>query len=204
MENLNWTYILFLIVSIPASITLFTIAKKDNSLSSLFFGLSLISFLVGMLIEVSVIKDNGHGREWGDLLAITFILSALFIKTRNSKPVFARFPLYLTLMPFLVLFFYPFVVNAEIVKELLQITYQGAAIIVGILVISINHYLYKGRGLLLFSSILFLTSYILFWFFDASIPQLSQLLGKIIFSFGIIIAAIGFKKISDSKNTQNI
>lgn len=204
MEDLNWTYILFLIVSIPASISLIGIAKKDKSLSSLFFGLSLISFLAGILIEVLIDNDNGYGREWGDIIAITFTLSALFIKTRNSKPVFARFPLYLTLMPFLVLFFYPFVVNAEIVKELLQITYQGAAIIVGILVISINHYLYKGRGLLLFSSFLFLFSYILFWFLDASIPQLSQLLGKIIFSVGIIVAAIGFKKISDLRNTQNI
>ncbi len=204
MENLNWTYILFLIVSIPASINLIAIAKKDKSLSSLFFGLSLISFVIGILIEVLLDNDHGFGREWGDLIAITLTLSALFIKTRNSKPVFARFPLYLTLMPFLVLFFYPFVVNAQIVKELLQITYQGAAIIVGILVISINHYLYKERGLLLFSCILLLFSFVLFWFFDGSIPHLSQLLAKIIFSFGIIVASIGFKKISDSKNTQNI
>lgn len=204
MENLNWIYILFLIVGIPSSITLCLIANKDKTLSILFFGLALLSFLTGLLLDFINKDGDLLAREWGDLLAITFTLSALFIKIRNSKPVFARFPLYLTMLPFLVLLFYPLVVNSYVVKELLQTTYQGGAIVVGILVISINHYLYKGRGLLLFASLLFLIAFILFWFLSGMIPQIFVVISKILFSIGIIVATIGFKKISDSRTTQTI
>ncbi|MEQ9310506.1 MAG: hypothetical protein RLN90_13710 [Balneolaceae bacterium] len=201
MENLNWTYILFLVVGIPSATTLFYIAKKDRSLSTLFFGLSLLSFLVGITIDLFAKNGFILAREWGDLIGITFTLSALFIKIRNSKPVFARFPLYLTLLPFLVLIFYPLVINSVVVKDLLQTTYQGGAIIVGLLVLSINHYLYRGRGLFLFASILFLIAFILFWFFSDSLNQLAEVLSKIFFSSGIIVATFGVKKISENPNT---
>ncbi|GAB5408856.1 MAG: hypothetical protein BalsKO_12210 [Balneolaceae bacterium] len=204
MEDLNWTYILYLIVGIPSSLTLCIIAKKDKSLSTLFFGLAIISFLVGLIIDF-VIKDGVYlAREWGDLTGITFILSALFIKTRNSKPVFARFPLYLTLLPFIVLPFYPLVVNSGIVKDLLQSIYQGGAIIVGLLVISINHFLYKGRGLLIFSTLIFLLAFIIVSFLTNFFPQITVTLSNILFSIGIIVATIGFKKVSDNRNTQII
>lgn len=201
MENLNWTYILFLVVGTPSATTLFYIAKKDRSLSTLFFGLSLLSFLVGVTIDLFAKNGFILAREWGDLIGITFTLSALFIKIRNSKPVFARFPLYLTLLPFLVLIFYPLVINSVVVKDLLQTTYQGGAIIVGLLVLSINHYLYRGRGLLLFASILFFIAFILFWFFTDSLNQLAEVLSKILFSSGIIVATFGVKKISENTNT---
>lgn len=200
MESLNWIYVLYLLVGIPSFLTLFLISKRDKSLSNLFFGLSILSFLLGLVIDFVSINKFTYAREWGDLIAITFTLSALFIKTRNSKPVFARFPLYLTMLPFLVLVFYPLVVNAQIVKELLQTTYQGGAILVGILVISINHYLYKGRSVLLLACFLFLSAFILFWFFGSEFNQVVVLLSKILFSIGIIVATIGFKRISDIRN----
>lgn len=200
MEHLNWTYILFLTTGIPAVILLFIIVLKDRLLSILLFGLAILSFLVGVLIDF--INPNGLiiAREWGDLLAITLTLCGLFVKIRNSKPIFARFPIYLTALPLLILMFYPMVIDSIVVKQLLQITYQGGALLVSILVISINQYMYKGRGVLLASSFTLLISYILYWFLRDFDQPLIEDISKILFCFGIILGSLGFKKISDNRN----
>tara|TARA_R110000868_G_scaffold304437_27_gene565502 strand:- start:10577 stop:11191 length:615 start_codon:yes stop_codon:yes gene_type:complete len=202
MEDLNWTYILFLLVGIPSSISIGVLAKKDKSLSSLFFSLALFSFVIGVIFDLMIESNSKYSREWGDLIAITFTLSGLFIKIRNSKPVFARFPLYLTLLPFLVLLFYPLVVESEVIKDLLQITFQGGAIVVSILVISVNHFLHKNRGVLLLSSMIFLASFILKLSSGVILPIIFIQISKILFSVGIITTTIGFKRISNLKNNR--
>ncbi len=202
METLNWTYILYLLVGIPATINLFIIAQKDRLLSILLFGLALLSFVLGILIDYIVEGGMSLAREWGDLVAITFTLCGLFVKIRNSKPIFARFPLYLTMLPLLVIVFYPLIVDSNVVKELLQITYQGGAIIVSLLVVSINHFLYRQRSFLLISCLVFLLAFSSHWFLGESFGIVFEDLAKILFSIGIIIASIGFKKISDLRTNQ--
>lgn len=197
METLNWIYILYLFVGIPAAINLLIIARKDNSLSILMFGIALFTFLTGIGMDYAF-ENAEIAREWGDLIAITTTLSGLFIEIRDSKPVFARFPMYLTFLPFLTIAFYPLVIESQTIKDLLHLTYQGGALLVAILVILINQYMHKQRGFLLTSCIIIMGAYISFWFLDeiALIP--GKEIGKIIFAFGIIVGTIGFKKISES------
>ena len=197
MEALNWIYILYLFVGIPSAINLFIIARKDNSLSILMFGSALVVFLTGVGTDY-LFENTLVAREWGDLIAITATLSGLFMVIRDSKPVFARFPMYLTFLPFLTIVFYPLVIESEAIKDLLQLIYQGGAILVAILVISINHFLHKQRGFLVAASIIFLGAYISFWFLDEITVIPGKEIGKIIFAFGIIVAIIGFKKKSES------
>lgn len=198
MENLNWIYILYLIVGIPSVINLFFVARKVNSLSVLIFGMALIAFLAGVSVDYLFSSSIKNGREWGDLIAITMTLCGLFIEIRESKPVFARFPMYLTFLPFLTILFYPLVIQSEVIKNLLQLIYQGGAIVVAILVISINQLLHKQRGFLLSACLIFLAAYVSFWFMGEINSFPSKEAAKIIFTIGIIIAAIGFKKSSES------
>ncbi|MBO6524369.1 MAG: hypothetical protein JJ971_11120 [Balneolaceae bacterium] len=200
MENLNWIYILYLSVGVPASINLFIIARKDKSLPVLAFGTSLTTFLCGVLLDYGFGDDLSLAREWGDLIAITTALCGLFIEIRESKPVFARFPIYLTLLPFLSVLFYPLVIDSVVIKNLLQLIYQGGAILVAVLVISINQFLHKKREYLLTATIIFLLAYISFWFFGDFESFPGKDVAKIVFSIGIIIASIGFKKASESFN----
>ncbi len=202
MESLNWTYILYLSVGIPALINLFIIARKDNSLSVLMFSISLGAFLTGVGLDYSFTDTLHTAREWGDLIAVITMLSGLFIEIRDSKPVFARFPLYLTFIPFITILFYPLVIDSDVIKELLQRIYQGGAILVAILVIAINQLLYKQRGFLVSATLIMLFSYISFWFMNDLGKFPGKELGRIIFSFGIIVATIGFKKISESINSK--
>lgn len=202
MESLNWTYILYLVVGILSLSLLLLVAYRDRLLSVFLFSMSLFSFLIGVIIDFVVSDGLALAREWGDLIAITLTLCGLFVKIRDSKPVFARFPLYLTFLPLVGLLFYPLVNDSVVIKELLQITYQGGAIIVGVLILSINHYLYKSRGLLLLSSGLFITAYVFNWFFDEiNSAILIKDISVILFSIGIILVSYGFKKISDQKST---
>lgn len=201
MENLNWIYILYLSIGIPASLNLFLIARKDKSLSVLAFGVSLLAFLIGVGLDYGFGENLSFAREWGDLIAITTALCGLFIEIRESKPIFARFPIYLTVLPFLSILFYPLIIDSVVIKNLLQLIYQGGAIVVAILVVSINQFLHKQRGYLLTACIIFLISYVCFWFLGDFESFPGRDIAKIVFSLGIIVALIGFKKASESFNS---
>lgn len=201
MESLNWIYILYFSVGVPALINLFLIARKDKSLSVLAFGVALLTFLVGVGLDYGFGDRLSFAREWGDLIAITTALCGLFIEIRESKPVFARFPIYLTIVPFLTILFYPLIINSAVIKDLLQLIYQGGAIVVSILVVSINQFLHKQKGYLLTACIIFLISYVFFWFLGDFDSFPSRDIAKIVFSLGIIVALIGFKKASESFNS---
>lgn len=200
MADINWIYVLFFLTGVPSIYMLIRIFFEDKSVSSLYFGLALVSLLVGILLGLHPFFEGKYPGEWGNFIAITFALSGLFVKIRNSKPVFARFPMYLTALPLVSILFYPLVLDSLIVKDLIQIIYQGGGIVVAILVLSINQYLYKERGVLLVSSAIFLVAYILNWFIIGF--EYSEVISQILFSLGIVAATFGFKRISDSKNNQ--
>lgn len=202
MADINWIYVLFFLTGVPSIYMLFRIFIEDKSVSSLYFGLSVLSFLVGILLGLHPFFEGKYPVEWGNFIAVTFALSGLFVKIRNSKPVFARFPMYLTALPLVSVLFYPLVLDSLIVKDLLQMIYQGGGIVVAILVLSINQYLHKERGVLLISSAIFLIAYILTWFITDF--EYSELISQILFSLGIVTATFGFKRVSDSKNNQTL
>lgn len=199
MFDINWINVIYLALGIPSLIIMLSIALKAKSLSNLFFGLSIFSFLIGVGLGYFQQIDSVLAREWGDLVGITLVLCGLFVKTRNSKPVFARFPLPMTMLPLVGIFFYPMIIEADVVKDLLRITYQGGAILVGILVVSINHLMYKHRSFLILACVVFLGSFIGFWF--VSIPGYDwvESVSLILLSIGMLIAAIGFRRVSLSQ-----
>ena len=199
MLDINWIDVTLIAAAIPSLFIMMNIAYSAKSLSNFFFGLAIFSFTLGIGLTYIEQIDPLLSREWGDLIAITLVLCGLFVKTRNSKPIFARFPMPMTLLPLLGIFFYPMIIEADVVKDILRITYQGGAIIVGLLVISINHLMYKHRSLLLISCIIFTISYVGYWFID--IPQFEYLevTSIILLAIGMLVGAFGFRKVSESK-----
>lgn len=157
--------------------------------------MAVLSFVLGILISLAGWLEDSYVRGWGDIVAITFVQCGLFVMIRNSKPVFARFPIYLTALPLITLLFYPIVSDVQVVTNLLKMTYQGGAILVGLLVIAINHYLHKQREVLLISCFMFLAAYILFW--TEYENSTLALVSSVLMSFGFITGSIGLKKISN-------
>jgi hypothetical protein len=199
MLSINWINILLIISGCISSILLFNVAYKAKSLSNLFFGLSILFLLVGIITGMIVTDYTDVANEWGELLAMTSLLCGLFVKTRNSKPIFARFPLPMTLLPILGVLFYPMINQADVIKELLWITYQGGALIVALLVISINHFLYKHRTLLLLACFILAISFALYWFISISDTLFTQNIALALFALGMLVGSIGFKKVAITK-----
>ncbi len=201
MTDLNWVHILFLVAGLPSLFILVLSGHKTKQLSITLFGIALFTFLCGVSFDLIYNEqERSKVRDWLELISIASVLCGLFIKARNSKPIFARFPIQLTFLPFLVLLFFPLAVDTLVVKNLLQMIYQGGGIIVGLLLFSINQYLYRKRELLLISCVLFLASYILFWILPQEISSLDLVfISNILFSAGIICTSLGLKKLSEIK-----
>jgi glucose uptake protein GlcU len=199
MLDINWLDVTLIVAAIPSLVIIFSISYSAKSLSNLFFGLAIFSLSVGIILTYFQQIDSVVAREWGDLIAITLVLCGLFVKTRNSKPIFARFPMPMTLLPLVGIFFYPMIIQADVVKDILSITYQGGAIIVGLLVISINHLMYKHRSLLLLACLIFALAFVGYWFVEIPNYEYTQVSAIILMAIGMLIGAIGFRKVSISK-----
>jgi hypothetical protein len=197
MLDLNWIDVILFATYIPALYLIFVQTYTNQSLSNLFFGFSILSLFFGLILSYFDFFKSLPIREWGSLVAITCVLTALFNLIRDFKPKFVRFPIPMTFFPLIGLFFYPLVINNSVVKDLLHITYQGGALSVSLLIVSLNYVLYKQRMLLMFSLLFFSIAYLFNWF-----PQLftvndyTQTFTSISMSIGILIGTIGLKKLS--------
>lgn len=201
MLQSDWVSISLLISGIPSAYLLLKSAYTAKSLAAMCFGLAVVSLAAGVILTFFGAVDSNIAREWGDLTAITLVLCGLFLQIRNSKPVFARFPIYMAFMPILGFLFYPTIVDSEVVKNMLMKTYEGGALIVSILLISLNQTLHKNRKLKLISTLIIALSYVLFWFMQPSIQVMEEDLPKYLFSIGMILFSIGFHN-SEKTNTN--
>lgn len=199
MSEADWLNILIGISGVPSLVIFVLLAVRDKSLSRIYFALAVSSLLCGMILSYLGIPVQDISIEWGNLLAIVFVLCALFVVIRNSKPIFARFPLYMTAMPLLGALFYPLINDATVVKDLLMMLYQGGAILVGILIFGINQFILKNRTLLLVGVLILNASYVTYWFIDVEILEAQGSISLALFSVGMLVCALGFKRISDKE-----
>lgn len=165
-----------------------------KALSYFFFGMSMLSLATGIIAQIFSPENQNSGREWGDIAAITFCMCGLFVKIRNSKPVFSRFPILLTFLPLIGLLFYPLIINSIVVKQLLNAVYQGGSIIVAALIVTINQIKHRERGYLLSATLLFGIAFVLFWLIPEEKLHFSNIPANLLFCLGIILAIIGFIK----------
>lgn len=169
---MQWAAFLLFIISSYTSYKCYLFTQKNDSLK--FMGLS-IAALVLAITQLSLVIDgllgiydltlySGVIVEWGHIIALAFVLSSLSIFIRQSKPVFAQFPLVYTALPLLIIFSYFLVQNTYALKEWLLSIYQGGAILVAMLMYAIYTYREDRYKYILAGIIFFLITFIMFWY----------------------------------------
>ena len=164
----------------------------QKSLIFVFLFLSVVAFIIGGASRFFPELGNALP-EWSWLVSVIFLICGLFGLIRESKPVFARFPIYLTFLPLLSIVFYPLTVDALIIKNLILATYQAGALLVAILLFSVKQKKEGGHTLTVIAISIGMVSFLFQWVFTFSGIN-SDLIAELGLAIGIILASFGLKK----------
>lgn len=155
-----------------ATVKLYLLFRSQNRLK--FLGLTIAGFFFAAIQVVTVVNGFMATQnfsayslllvEWGHILCLSFILSALAVFIRESKPVFAQFPMVYSALPLLIVVSYILVTDTYAIKQWLISIYQGGAILVAVLMYSVYSYRKKEYVPVLGGVSLFFITFILFWY----------------------------------------
>jgi uncharacterized membrane protein len=112
---------------------------------------------------------------------------------RESKPVFARFPLVLSFLPFSILLFVPLILEQTVIFNLLLGTFQAGCIVVSLMIFilnQINNQLYKWQ---IVGSITSLLSFSIFWFTPEFLID-KVIITELLLTFSIYFIVYGVQK----------
>lgn len=194
------TFVLFLLSAYVAS-KLFILTNTRGRLK--FLGLTIAAgllsviqfflFLDMMLENPDLTAATEFITEWGHITCLAFILSSLAVFIRESKPVFAQFPLLYAALPLLILISYFLVRDTYALKSWLTAIYQGGAIVVSLLMYSVYAYRKTEYTLTLSGIIVFLISYILFWYVPG-IQESYSWIWKLMVGIAMIVTVLGYER----------
>lgn len=195
-----WIEYVLTLISGYAAFELIKFARGRGRLK--FLGLTIAAFIftfmqltvsIGGFLDTSAVRAVvGFIVEWGHLICLAFILSALAVFIRESKPVFAQFPLIYAALPLFIIISYFFVLDSIVLKEWIFFLYQGGALLIAAMMYGVYTYRYKKYIFILVGVALFLLCYIWYW----SIPSFSESLTwiwKPLLAGGIITTTLGYK-----------
>jgi hypothetical protein len=111
---------------------------QRRSLLELYFSLAALIITIPYLFDLFQLESTLNLFQWGKLIAVTIYISGLLVLIRESKPVFARFPIYLTALPFVSFLFFPLIIESIVIKDLINAIYQGGALVVTVLIFTLN------------------------------------------------------------------
>lgn len=152
------------------------------------------SLLISGLTESkTIVNIAGFITEWGHVTCLAFVLSSLAVFIRESKPVFAQFPLLYTALPLLIIVSYLLVKDTYALKNWLLTIYQGGAIAVALLMYSVYTHRRSEYWMILSGVALFLIAYILFWFIPAA-NVIEGWLWKILAAAALWLTVTGYEK----------
>lgn len=196
-----WVDILLMVVSGYAAFELIKFAQGRGRLK--FLGLTVAAFIFTFMQATAVIGGFyatsavttvvGFILEWGHLICLAFILSALAVFVRESKPVFAQFPLIYTALPLFIIISYFFVYDSIVLKKWMFFLYQGGALLVSLMMYGLYSYRSRTYLIILAGIGLFLLCYILFWSFSAEARESLSWLWKLLLAGGIATTILGYK-----------
>lgn len=197
-----WATLLLLFVSGYVAAKLFSLTSKRGQLK--FLGLTIASgiftvmqftvFLDFLMTDPNVTAASEFIIEWGHVTSLAFILSSLAIFIRESKPVFAQFPMIYTALPLLIILSYLLVQDTYAIKTWLLVIYQGGAITVALLMYAVYTYRRTEYAFVLAGIILFMIAYILFWSI-AEVQDTYQWIWKLLLSVAMITSIYGYEQI---------
>lgn len=195
-----WVDILLIFIGLYASFELIKFARGRGRLK--FLGLTvaagIFAFLEFIVVLDSLFTSSTFAAiasfiiEWGHLFCLAFVLSSLAIFIRESKPVFAQFPITYTAFPLFIVISYFFVLDNIVLKEWLFFFYQAGALVVALMMYGVYTYRLNKYIYILAGVILFLISFITYWSFsgDAVLYASSW---KYFISIAILTTVFGYK-----------
>ena len=194
MEILNVKHTLEIITAFLCFIILLPSSLNLRNLTRIYLLGSLFCFFtvkIYVLIGPSYLMRDVE--SWGNFICINLVLSALFVIIRDSKPMFARFPVYLTLLPLSGIIFFAVIPTSYAIKDILELIMQAGAILVAMLIFGVNTYLFKWKWTFLGSIMTFLCAYMI-PFINFNGPSNGLLLGSILLSLGMILITFSLVK----------
>ncbi len=141
--------------------------------------------------------------EWGHVICLAFILSSLAVFIRESKPVFAQFPMLYTGLPLLIVISYLLVQETYALKTWLIAIYQGGAITVSLLMYSVYTYRRNEYVFILSGVAVFLLTYILFWYVPA-VQESYSWIWKILLGIGMVVTVLGYDQTQEPLEAQSV
>lgn len=192
MQPDTWINITLLLATSVCTLLFLKKYMQTKALVHLYFGLgSAILFLPYALLTFGI--DFGIDLfDWSRLAAIILYISGLLVLIRESKPVFVRFPLYMTALPFLSFAFFPLMLDAQIIRDLLNAIYQGGALLVTSLILLLNFATAKGRTLYIAGIILAFAAYLSYWFYFNRFDVQNAWISEMIFAAALVITTFKF------------
>lgn len=193
MDAAKWIDLLLSASAGACFILFIKLYAKSKSLLELYFALASITLAFPYLLDLFQVESQVNIYEWYKLICITIYISGLLVLIRESKPVFARFPLYLTALPFISILFFPFITDSSVIKDLLNAVYQGGALVVTALVFTVNHARNStGRRYYLIGIGCVIISYIGYWFYFYRQNSEFLWITEILLAAGILITTLKF------------
>lgn len=141
--------------------------------------------------------------EWGHISCLAFVLSSLAVFIRDSKPVFAQFPMLYTALPLLIVISYILVKDTYALKNWLIAIYQGGAITVALLMYSVYTYRRYQYALILVGVMIFLLTYILYWHLPV-VNTTYPWMWKLSLAVGIVVTVLGYEKADQAVITASV
>ncbi|WP_445665029.1 hypothetical protein [Fodinibius sp. AD559] len=196
-----WATLVLILISGYVAAKFFSLTNKRGRLK--FLGLTVASgiftimqfsvLLDHLMTDPSVTAAAEFIVEWGHVTSLAFVLSSLAIFIRESKPVFAQFPMIYTAFPLLIILSYLLVQDTYAIKTWLLVIYQGGAITIALLMYSVYTYRRTEYALILGGVIVFLISYILFWSIS-EIQDSYQWVWKLLVGLAMVISILGYEQ----------
>lgn len=203
MELQTWLNGLIVVSAAFSSIYLLLASFRQKSIMLLVFAMGLLFFCASKALYFfeESIPEYLFYKDYLSIAGVSSILIGLFILIRNSKPVFARFPAQFTLLPLIVIPFYPMLSETLVLRELVSIIFQAGALVVAFLILFINQYKKSEHGWVILGCVFLTAVFLMKWVFAIDLEY--SWIWEILLASGIIVSSIGFHKLKPDNSNSN-
>ena len=199
------------------AVSLFAIAKgslvglKRQNLvfSGYALGALFLALVTVLPATADILSEAGYSIDaellsgWFRICAISLTLCSLAVLIRNSKPQFARFPMFFCAVPLVLIATYPYASHTLVLKEWLIGAYQGGAIFILLMVHLVLLRTSRSHALILGGAGVLVLAYLFFWF-PVILPVETPWLWKLLLASGIVVVTIGYDRIPEVGLSRNI
>lgn len=197
-----WSEILLLICSSIAVLLLFLRSERGFLRAKLLCSGALIAVIIGLLAHYFGAYEPLI-LEWVKIVGISFFLFILAITIRELKPEYARYPVFFSYLPLGIIAVYPFISDADVLKDLLNQLLQGGGLVVSIMLFFSLYSKLTNRAMYTLGLVLLTIAYAVYWFGE-SIHTHYPWTWQLPMAGGLILAALAATEVLSYLKNRNI